>query len=77
MQHELKRLSEAATVAKDTDTFYTVKEAAKRLQLCEKTVLSKIDAGRLTAANIGTFDKPQWRVSKADLMAFYNANRSR
>ncbi|WP_460675466.1 helix-turn-helix domain-containing protein [Hymenobacter coalescens] len=77
MQNEIKRLSETIVAAKDADILYTVKDVSDRLKLCEKTILARIDDGRLSASNLGTYDKPQYRISKADLTAYYNMNRCR
>lgn len=77
MKAEVKKAAEAAVVAKDADTFYTVKEAADRLKQCPKTVLTRISEGKLGHANLGSMDKPNYLISKADLTAYYYANRQR
>lgn len=75
IRNEIKAAAEAATPAKEAEYLLSVKEAAKRLKLCEKTVLARIETGKLNAANVGTWERPQYRISKADLSAFYNANK--
>ena len=77
MRHEIKAAAEAATVAKDVDYLLTVKEAADRLKLCEKTVLAKIADSKIAATNAGTWERPQYRISKAALTEFYNINRTK
>lgn len=54
----------------------TVAEVAKRLKCVEKTVLKYIAEGTLRAAKVGTWERPQYKVSEADLTAFYNAHRT-
>jgi excisionase family DNA binding protein len=76
LQVQIKAAAEAAVVHKDADILFNVKEAAVRLKMCEKTVLAKIEAGKLSAANLGTWERPQYRISKADLIAFYNINKA-
>lgn len=73
LQGDLKKLYATTGATNDTSTFYTVKEAAKRLKRCEKTVLNLIKNGQLRAANVGSFDKPQYRLSIADLSAYYKS----
>jgi excisionase family DNA binding protein len=53
----------------------TVRDVAKRTNLCEKTIRKHIRSGKLNAANYGTPSQPDYRVSEADLAAFYGANR--
>jgi hypothetical protein len=67
----------ASDASKDAEILFTVKEAADKLKMCPKTVLSKIDSGLLKAANVGSWERPQYRVSKADLIAFYNFTRTK
>ena len=75
VRNELNAVSNAAAVTADADVLLTVKEAAEKLKMCQKTVLAKIEAGKLNAANMGTRERPQLRVSNADLQAYYQANR--
>lgn len=51
------------------EEFLTVKEVAKKLRVCERTVIRNIEQKKLRAAKIG-----QWRIKLADLDAFFNAN---
>jgi hypothetical protein len=53
----------------------TTQMVAKRLRRCEKTVNQYIRSGKLHAANIGTTDRPNYRVSEKDCQDFYSMNR--
>lgn len=50
----------------------TVKEVAEQLKLSEKTIHKYLSAGRLRGSNLGTFDKPIWRISQQDVENFLN-----
>lgn len=47
------------------DKFLTLKEAAERLRVSERSMFRYIHSGRLKAAKIG-----YWRISENDLQAF-------
>jgi len=71
----IKRFEAAAKASKaatDTEPL-TVKEAAKWLKSCEKTVLMKINNGQLRASNNGTPERPKYLVMKSDLIKYFNA----
>lgn len=53
----------------------TVRDVAKRTNMCEKTVRKHIRSGKLNAANYGNYSQPDYRVSEVDLAGFYSANR--
>lgn len=76
----MKRESKAAaepSANKATMPLLTVKEAAKRLKRCEKTVLKHIRDARLNATNEGSSARPAYRVTEADLATYINANKLR
>jgi len=49
--------------------FYTKKEAAEVLGVCTKTVERYLLAGKLKGAKFGK----AWKISDADIQAFYDA----
>lgn len=53
----------------------TVEEVAKRFKVVPKTVCKWITDSKLRATNLGTFDRPVWRVSDTDLADFYRQHR--
>lgn len=60
------------------ETTYSLKEIAKALDVCEKTVLLWIKAGELTAVNVsrcGRSKRPRLRVRQSAIDAFL-ASRS-
>lgn len=77
LEKQLLSVSKAATVTNDAETVLTVADAAKKLKLCSKTILNRIDSGLLPATNYGTVQRPQWRISPADLNAFRTAHGTR
>lgn len=46
-----------------------------RPQVCEDTVRAWIDAGELTATNIGTTERPRWRIMREDMDACLERRR--
>ncbi|RPD50157.1 DNA-binding protein [Hymenobacter sediminis] len=71
-----KRAQEQAKIVKRELHCLTVADVAQRLKWSEKTVLSRIEAGALKAANIGSWERPAYRVSEADLTDFYQRHRA-
>ena len=63
-----------SSTAKTSLPLLTVKEVAKRLKCVEKTVLKHIKDGKLNAANFGTWDRPSYKISEADFLAFYQGH---
>ena len=77
MERRLTKLYTAANPTNDTDTVLTVAECAKRLKLCEKTVLNRIESGLLPATNYGSDKRPRWRVTHTDLKTLQLAHGGR
>ena len=48
----------------------TVKEVAEQLKFSEKTIHKYLSTGRLRGCNLGTLDKPIWRVSQQNVDDF-------
>lgn len=57
-------VQQASKVAHVSLVQLTVKDVAKQLQLSEKTIQKYIGEGRLRASNLGTHEKPMWRISQ-------------
>lgn len=70
-----KQAKEQVKATKSILTTLTVAEVAQRLKWSEKTVLNRIEDGRLKADNVVTLGKPQYRISEADLNEFYTRHR--
>lgn len=51
----------------------TVKDVAEQLQFSEKTIHKYIGVGRLRASNLGTPEKPVWRMSQQAVQEFFAA----
>ncbi|TDN40243.1 helix-turn-helix domain-containing protein [Hymenobacter sp. UV11] len=68
-------LSTASKASADATQCLTVAEVAKRLKCHSKTVCKYIEEGKLAAANIGTWERPQYRVSEKDFTTFYKGHR--
>lgn len=70
-----KRVSTASKATAEALQCLTVEDVAKRLKCDKKTVCKYINEGKLRAANLGTCERPTWKVSEADLLSFYSAHR--
>ena len=70
-----KRVEATAKASGEALYCLTVEGVAKRLERDVKTVLKYIREGKMRAANIGTREKPQYRVSEADFAEFYRLHR--
>ena len=75
LQKDLQKAAAATSTGNDKTTFFTVKQAAGKLNRCEKTILNRIKSGALPASNDGSLSKPQYRISAADLHAFHKRGR--
>ena len=53
------------------DEFYTIKEVAHRLKVCENTVRNFLTRKELSASKVGN----QWRISDIDLRTFVASKR--
>lgn len=53
------------------DEFYTIKEVAHRLKVCENTVRNFLSRKELSASKVGN----QWRISDIDLRVFVDSKR--
>lgn len=53
------------------EEIFTVAQAAKYLQVCDKTVRRLIKSKKLTASKVG--DR-SWRIRKSDIDDYLNAN---
>lgn len=51
-----------------------MQQVARALQCHEETVRQKIASGRLKAFNIGTDERPAWRIEREDFAAFLRAS---
>jgi len=51
------------------EKFFTLKEVAQKLRVCEKSVFRYIHKGRLKAVKVG-----YWRISEKSLEEFLNKN---
>ena len=70
-----KRVEATAKASGEVLHCLTVEKVAARLDRDVKTVLKYIREDKMRAANIGTRDRPQWRVSEADFAEFYRLHR--
>lgn len=70
-----KRAQEQAKAVRRELHCLTVADAAKRLKWSEKTVLNRIESGALRVANLGSLDKPHYRISETDLADFFQRHR--
>ncbi len=52
----------------------TIPEVASRLGIARTSVYDFFADGRLTRHNIGTAQKPWWRVKESELAAFINSS---
>lgn len=52
--------------------YLTIKEAAEKLSVCERTILRYIRSKKLRAAKVG-----QWRIEENDLALFFNKNANK
>lgn len=71
-----KRVSAASKATNAPVECLSVEDVAKRLKCDKKTVCKYINEGKLRAAYFGTLERPIWKVSEADLQAFYTAHRT-
>ena len=55
------------------EEYYTIKDIAKKLQVCINTVRSLIKSGRLPAIKIGS----QWRITSTDFSDYVEAKKQR
>lgn len=62
-------------MAIEPNVFYTIEQAAERMQLSVETVKQMIRKKRLRASVLGK--SRAYRVSGADILAFYDANETR
>lgn len=51
------------------EKFLTIKEVAKKLSVCKRTIIRYIKQKKLRASKIG-----QWRIKEVDLEKFFNEN---
>jgi excisionase family DNA binding protein len=51
------------------EKFLTIKEVAKKLSVCKRTIIRHIKQKKLRASKIG-----QWRIKEVDLEKFFNEN---
>ncbi len=54
------------------EVFLTVEEAAKKLKVCNRTIIRHIKSKKLRASKVGN-----WRISEKDLEAFFNGNANK
>lgn len=54
------------------ETFLTVEEAAKKLKVCNRTILRHIKSKKLRASKVG-----HWRIAEKDLESFFNGNANK
>lgn len=69
----LARLDAAARQASKTTSptgLLTVKDVADQLQLSEKTIHKYLADARLRGSNIGTSEKPLWRITQQAIQVF-------
>ena len=55
----------------EADEFYTIKEVAQKLKVCENTVRNLLSRKELGAAKVGN----QWRISDLDIRAYLATKR--
>ncbi|WP_223847446.1 helix-turn-helix domain-containing protein [Hymenobacter montanus] len=77
IERRLTKLYTATKPTHDADALMTVEDCAKRLKLCKKTVLSRIESGLLVATNYGSDKRPRWRVTNTDLKKLLLAHGQR
>jgi len=54
------------------EDFLTIKEAAEKLSVSERTILRYIETKKLRASKIG-----QWRIRVADIETFFDENANK
>ncbi|MFC6222701.1 helix-turn-helix domain-containing protein [Hymenobacter artigasi] len=51
----------------------TVKEVADQLQVSEKTIHKYLNEGKLRGSNLGTCERPTWRISQLAIQNFLDS----
>ncbi|QDA59008.1 helix-turn-helix domain-containing protein [Hymenobacter jejuensis] len=70
VRHQLTAEAKQAAAVPAKNRLLKVAEAAERLQLAEKTVTKYLKDGTLRGRNLGTLEKPVWRVQELSVDEF-------
>jgi excisionase family DNA binding protein len=54
---------------------YTIKEAAELLKVHDRTIRRYIKSGELKAANLGSEEQPNWRITEEDIKEFLDSKK--